>query len=190
MKSVGWRLSWAAAIAVAAAACRQGGLARAESRLEVQWTGADTSRFSASATADWCDSLNLLEILAVAGDTGIGIALYPRDSLASGLYPIQPPDAADSVPPSAAIGLRWFSETSVQGYQADSGQVSMTRTAGGALSGRFTATARAITGKGRLRLTGSFEDLRQRPATRGCSTARTPQTPPRGESSEPEEGVD
>lgn len=181
----GWGLLGALGLA---AGCRGGeDGAPTGARLEARWTGADTSAFGAPATAEWCDSLELLEIRAIAGDTGIGIALYPREGIASGVYPVRPPEAADSVPPSAAVGLRWFSETSVQGYQADSGQVALTRGADGALSGRFTATAHAIAGRGQLTLTGSFDDLRQRPATRGCS--RAPPPPPT-ELSDSEESVD
>lgn len=158
-----------------AAGCGSGGSGRPTgARLEARWTGADTAAFSAPATAEWCDSLNLLEILAIAGDTGIEIALYPRDGVAPGAYPVLPPATADSLPPSAAVGLRWFAQTAVQGFQGDSGQVSLTRTPDGALSGRFRATARAISGKGRLTITGSFDDLRQRPATSGCSKAPPP----------------
>jgi hypothetical protein len=157
-------------------------------RLEARWTGADTAAFGAPATAAWCDSLNLLEILAIAGDTGIEIALYPSDGVAPGAYPIRPPAAADSLPPSAAVGLRWFAQTSVQGFQGDSGQVSLTRAPDGALSGRFRATARAISGNGRLTITGSFDDLRQRPATSGCSTAPPPRRAAPADSDE--DGVD
>jgi hypothetical protein len=147
---------------------------RTGARLEARWTGADTAAFGAPATAEWCDSLNLLEIIAIAGDTGIEIALFPRDSIATGAYPVHPPAAADSLPPSAAVGLRWFAQSSVQGFRGDSGQVSLTRAPDGALSGRFRATAHAISGNGRLTIAGSFDDLRQRPATSGCSTAPPP----------------
>ncbi len=156
-------------------------------RLEAIWTGADTAALGAPATAKWCDSLRMLEIVAIAGDTGIGIAVYPSDSIASGRYRVRPPATADSLPPAAAVGLRWFSETAVQGFQGDSGEVTLTRTPGGVLSGRFTAAARAIVGNGRLTLTGSFDDLRAIPATRGCSTAPIP--PPDG-GADPEERVD
>ena len=156
-------------------------------RLEASWTGADTATLSAPGTAAWCDTLRVLEIVAIAGDTGIGIAVYPSDSIASGRYRVRPPAVADSLPPAAAVGLRWFSETAVQGFQGDSGEVTLTRTPGGVLSGRFTAAARAIVGNGRLTLTGSFDDLRAIPATRGCSTAPIP--PPDG-GPDPEERVD
>jgi hypothetical protein len=140
-------------------------------RLEVRWTGGEAATFGAPATADWCDSLNLLEILAMSGDTGIAIAIYSREGIATGAYPVRPPEAADSVPPSSAIGLRWFTQTSVRGFQGDSGSLSLTREADGTLSGRFKAAAHPVTGKGPLTLTGSFGGLRERPATRGCSTA-------------------
>ena len=85
--------------------------------------------------------------------------------------PVRPPAAADSMPPSSAIGLRWFSQTAVRGFQSDSGKLSLTRAADGSLSGQFKAAAHPVTGKGPLTLTGSFSGLRERPATRGCSTA-------------------
>jgi hypothetical protein len=155
-----------------AAGCERGEKGkRTGARLEARWTGADTAAFGGPATAEWCDSLNLLEIIAIAGDTGIEIALYPRDSIATGAYPVHPPAAADTLPPSAAVGLRWFAQSSVQGFRGESGEVSLTRASDGLLSGRFRARAHAISGNGRLTITGSFDDLRQRPATNGCSTA-------------------
>jgi hypothetical protein len=147
-------------------------------RLEVRWTGGEAGTFRAPATADWCDSLNLLEILAMSGDTGIGLAIYPREGISTGSYPVRLPAAADSIPSSSAIALRWFTQTSVRGFQADSGALSLTRAADGTLSGRFRAAAHPVTGKGPLSLTGSFDGLRQRPATRGCSTSPAPPSAP------------
>ncbi len=160
-----------------AAGCRAGQHgAAAGPRLEVQWTGSDTASFGAPATAEWCDTLRLLEILAIAGDTGIGIALYPKAGLEVRAYPIRRPGVADSARPSAAIGLRWFAATAVQGFQADSGELSLTRAGGGALSGRFSVTAHAISGNRHLSLTGSFRDLVERPAARGCPAPASPDT--------------
>jgi len=147
-------------------------------RLEVQWSGSESAHFQAPASAEWCDSLNLLEILAMSGDTGVGIAIYPREAIASGSFPVRPPSEADSVPPSSAIGLRWFSQTSVRGFQSDSGNLLLTLSRDGSLAGRFTAGAHQVNGKGAIRLTGSFDGLRQRPTTRGCSTAPAPASPP------------
>ena len=156
-------------------------------RLEVRWTGSEAATFHAPATAAWCDSLNLLEIVGLSGDTGLAIAIYPREGIATGAYPVRPPAAADSMPPSSAIGLRWFSQTAVRGFQSDSGKLSLTRAADGSLSGQFRAAAHPVTGKGPLTLTGSFSGLRERPATRGCSTAPPPVPAARPDS---ESGVD
>jgi hypothetical protein len=153
-----------------AAGCRggDGRAAPGRERLEVRWTGADTSVFSAPATAERCDTLDLLQIRAMAGDTGIGLAVYRRGGVEPGSYPIRNPEVAETMPPSAAVGLRWFSRTAVQGFRADSGELELEKASGGDLSGRFTARAHAITGNARLKLTGSFEGLRVLPATRGC----------------------
>ena len=64
------------------------------------------------------------------------------DTIEAGEYPVRAPDVADTTRrPSAAIGLRWFSQTSVMGFQGDSGGVTLERRADGSLSGRFTAGA-------------------------------------------------
>jgi hypothetical protein len=145
-------------------------------RLELRWKGTDSATVRAPATASWCDSLNVLEIVALAGDTGVAIAIYPRERIGTGAYPVRPPAAADSLPPSSAIALRWFSQTAVRGFQSDSGALSLTRESDGTLSGRFRAAAHPVGGRGVLTLTGSFMGLRERPATRGCSTAPPPGT--------------
>ena len=65
--------------------CRQGDAGgKSGARLEVRWAGADSARFGAPATAEWCDSLDLLEIRAAAGDTGIELALYRRGGIVPG----------------------------------------------------------------------------------------------------------
>ena len=152
---------------VLAAACQRGDDGGA--RLQVRWTGADTGTFTAPATADWCDSLGLLEIRAVSGDTGVELALYHGGAVAAGSYPVRLPDSARRAPPSAAIGLRWFSRTAVQGYQSTGGQVTLRRAPDGILSGSFTAAVNPfVVGRGKLTVSGSFDDLRERPAARGC----------------------
>jgi hypothetical protein len=137
-------------------------------RLTVQWTGADTAAFGASATAERCDTLHLIEIRAISGDTGLGLALYDSGTVRPGSYPIRPPAAAGKAAPAAALAVRWFSKTAVQGFQGDTGHVSLRRAANGELSGAFTARAHAINTKAHLDLTGSFDGLRVKPAALGC----------------------
>jgi hypothetical protein len=158
------------ALVLWALACHRDEPGAAGGRLSARWTGADTATFSAPAVAEWCDSLRLLEIRAVAGDTGVGIALYPPDTLVAGAYPIRPPNVADTIlPPSAAVALRWFSKTTVMGYQGDSGALTLGRRPDGSLSGRFSAAARPLVSGARLRVGGTFDGLRVVRAPRECA---------------------
>ena len=157
-----------ACLGVLLACTTAGDSGRTGPRLTVRWTGADTAAFGAAATAERCDTLHVVEIRAISGDTGVGLALYDSGTLQSGTYPIRPPERADSAAPAAAVGLRWFAKTAVQGFQGDSGEVSVRRSGNGVLSGTFTAKAHAINGAGGLQLTGSFDGLRVTAAARDC----------------------
>jgi hypothetical protein len=138
-------------------------------RLSARWTGADTAAFSGPAVAEWCAPLRILEIRAAAGDTGLGIAFYPPDTLHAGAYPVRRRDLADTaLSPSAAVALRWFSQTTVMGYQGDSGLVTLERQADGTLAGRFNVGARPFVTGSRLHLTGDFEGVRVIPAPARC----------------------
>jgi hypothetical protein len=157
----------AALVLIAACAGREPKTTEA-ARLEVQWTGADTGRLAGPATAEWCGALRVLEIHGVAGDSGIAIALYPRDSIRPDSYPVVRPERADSTPPAAAVALRYFAETAVKGYQGDSGRVLVNAPAAGRLSGRFSASLKSASDGTRLHASGAFRDLRVVPMTRGC----------------------
>jgi hypothetical protein len=153
-----------------AAGCRGNSEVPSGPRVSVRWTGADTASFSASAVAEWCASLHLLEIRAVAGDTGVGIALYPPDTIEAGRYPFRRPDVADTaLPPSAALALRWFSQTTVMGYQGDSGSLTLERRPDGSLAGRFTAAAGPLVTGTRGHATGTFGGLRVVAAPSDCA---------------------
>jgi hypothetical protein len=173
--------------------------------LEVEWIGADTGKLSAPAVAEWCDSLKLLELRAIQGDTGIALVFYPSgsvtradsvprtgsaakpasvppgDSVTPGRYPVIAPERADSSRPSAAVALRWFAETSIRGFRGDSGTVVLEATGPGTSAGRFSAYLLSATEGSRLTVTGSFKGLSVTPAPQGCA-GRPPQEP-----DEPEE---
>lgn len=142
-------------------------------RLEAQWTGADSGRISAHATAEWCADRLWLEIRAIQGDTGLAMALYPVDSVVPDSYPVVEPTGADSARPSAGVGLRLFSQTAVKGYQGDSGAVLLERSGSGQLSGSLTARARGVPNGEQIRLRGKFERVAILPQERGC----TPESP-------------
>lgn len=133
--------------------------------LQVDWVGADTGRLAAPAVAEWCDSLGMLELRAISGDTGVALALYPSDSVTTtdALKPAEfrvvPPERADTSRPAAAIVLRYFAETSIRGFRADSGTVTLKTVGPAAGAGRFSASLRSATDGSKLTVSGSFEGL-------------------------------
>jgi hypothetical protein len=137
-------------------------------RLEAQWAGADSGKISTHAAAEWCAERLWLEIRAIQGDTGLAVALYPVDSIVSDSYPLVDPTRADSVRPSASLGLRVFSQTAVKGYRGDSGAVVLVRSSSGQLSGKVTARVRGVANGEQVRLSGKFERVAVSPQTRGC----------------------
>jgi len=137
-------------------------------RLEAQWAGTDSGKISAPATAEWCAERLWLEVRAIQGDTGLAMALYPMDSIESDSYPVVDPTRADSVRPSASLGLRLFSQTAVKGFRGDSGAVLLVRSSSGELSGKVTARARGVPNGEPVRLSGKFDRVAVLPQERGC----------------------
>jgi hypothetical protein len=150
-------------------------------RLEVEWTGADTGKLAGGAVAEWCAAPPMLEITAVQGDSGIGILLYPTDTVRADSYPLLRPERADSSRPAGAVALRWFGETAVKGFRSDSGSLIVTRSPDGRLAGRFSAELLSATDASRLHATGTFRGLTVVPPARGC--------PPRPAAQPPDTGV-
>ena len=137
--------------------------------LDVSWTGADTGKFSAPAVAEWCDSMRFLELRAVKGDTGLAMLIYPSDSaVAPGEFKVVRPHEAAERRPSAALALRWFAETSIRGFRAESGSVNLERLGPAAGAGKFTAQLRSATEGSRLTVNGSFHGLSIAPAPAEC----------------------
>jgi DNA-binding cell septation regulator SpoVG len=161
-----------AAVSLAAGCTEPASSDRTAWQLEAHWTGKDSANIKSVATAEWCDSLRLLQIQALHGDTGIAIALYPTRQIEAGRFRVVAPTAADSNRPVAAVALRWFAETSIRGFQGDSGAVVVEQPRPGVLTGTFDAKAHSVTDAARLSIRGDFRDLQVRPASRGCPGRR------------------
>ena len=140
-----------------------------EGRLEVSWGGKDRGHVSGAATARWCELLRVLEIQTVRGDTGVAVALYPVRKPTSGSYPVMAPSRAESLPPAAAVAVRWLGPTVVQGFRGESGQVVLQRSSDGLFSGRLTARTRSVVDTQHLTLSGTFRDLALKPDSLGCT---------------------
>jgi hypothetical protein len=137
-------------------------------RVAVRWAGSDSGRIDTPASAEWCDTLALLEIRGVKGDTGIGVAVYPKGVLRPGRYRVMRPEAADTSRPAAAVALRWFAETSIRGFKAESGAVVLEQSPPGRYSGRIEAFARSVTDNAQVTVRGTLTQLTVRPSRTGC----------------------
>ncbi len=183
----------AAGMLGAAACSDQEQTAASAGSLEVAWTGSDTGKLSGPAVAEWCDSLDLLELRAIQSDTGIALLLYPsdsaatRDSIPRGEYPVVPPQRADTTRPSAAIAMRWFAETSIRGFRGEGGRVVVEATGPGPTAGRFSAELRSATEGSRLTIEGSFKGLAVDTAPSTCVGRPAEEPDTAGEADESEE---
>lgn len=156
-RQIGRQAAAASAIVLALGGCGAVAWERDRGRIEVTWTGAEKGTMTAPAEALWCSAARTVQLTAVQGDTGVGIMIYPAESLVVGKYPIVEPADARTRPPAASVGLRLINQTAVSGYQGRAGAVVMERVEGGRMSGHFEATARTATGAvGTIRLTGHF----------------------------------
>ncbi len=112
-------------------------------RLESRWTGADTAQFAATATAQWCAMGKYVEIQAVRGDTGILVAVFPKDTGWAGTYRLTAaPDEASR--PTALVVWRWADLSKVDGVRSDSGTVQLRREPGGKVSGKCRSKDRFL----------------------------------------------
>ena len=136
--------------------------------LEATWTGPDQGKISAPATAEWCGDKRRLEIRAVQGDTGMALAIYPKDTLIPGRYRVMDPLKAESLAPAAGVALRSFTQNAVKGFQGDTGTVFLDRAATGELGGSLTAGARSVIDTQRVTVRGTFQGLTVHPSP-GCT---------------------
>lgn len=143
---------------VLASGCKGVSAGLSSSRLHAKWAGADSGKLIAKARATWCPPDRLLEIIAVDSDAGLGIAVYPSDSLSDGDYRVADPRVDSLKRPRSAVGIRWFTETQIKGYQGDSGGVYLNRNRG-KLDGMLEAKLHGAGTPETIRVTASFRGV-------------------------------
>lgn len=132
-------------------------------RIALTWTGADTGELRVPALARWCANDSLVEITGAIGDSGVAVALLPRDSAATpGDFPVGMP-LPTRFRPSARVALRWVGETLTEGYYGLNGTVTVD--SGAMLRGRFDATLRSVNDGGEITLSGTFTDITVQPGS-------------------------
>jgi hypothetical protein len=127
-------------------------------RLQAKWAGSDSGKLNAKARATWCPPGRLLEVIGVDSDAGMGLAIYPSDSVSDGEFPVTDPRRDSLSRPRTAVGIRWFTETQIKGYQGDSGGLKLTRrerVLDGALEAKLHAAGTPET----IRVSASFRGV-------------------------------
>ena len=147
------RLTPASAALIVLVACGDG--RQPGGTMDVAWTGADTSLYRAQASAIRCSEGGWLEVTSLSGDTGVGVVVYPKDSIPAGSYAVH--DPADSLGQGAAVAIRWFGENAVHAFQSRTGSVSLTEDTVGMLSGAFEAVVVSIMRPETLRVEGTIQ---------------------------------
>ena len=153
-----------------AAACRRGPSGAGDGQVLAEWRGTHRGRFVAPMSATHCPESGIVELIAVRGDTGVGLVLYPADSarIASGEYQVFPPGTAVPPRPAAGAALRWFTGIDLSPFDGTSGSVQVT-VADSLLSGSLAVRMEQPSGTDTLALTGRFTALVVQRLDAGCS---------------------
>lgn len=158
-------------------ACRAAGgsSGAGEGELEVSWSdAAATAQLIAPAEARWCARDSMLELLAVRNDSALGIALYPRDSLRAESYPLFLAGVFAPWRPQATAAMRLMLSNELRTYGSRWGQVQLTESAPGTVSGTFDLHLKRATAADSLHVTGQFTRVAVRPAGLSCGRADKP----------------
>ena len=142
--------------------------------MSVQWTGADTGRFSTTAEARWCARDTLLEVVAARNDTAVGLSLIAQDSLRAGGYPVSHSDVYAPWRPRADAAVRWLDSTNLRHFGGARGQVTITEGGARRVSGTLDIGLRASSGRDSIHLTGSFSGVAIAAASTFCGRANKP----------------
>lgn len=139
--------------------------------LQARWTSIDTTLGSAKLRlpvhATWCQARARLQLLAVSGDTGIGLMLRTF-RLAPGRYDVRDTSRADV--PGATLALRVARGSTMFALSGDSGVVAVTSAANERLTGRFVGWFTPAGTTQRVLLSGSFADVRVVPDSVRCES--------------------
>ena len=108
-------------------------------------------------------------MLAIRGDTGVGAALFLKDSalVEPGDYPVVPGGQLDEPRPGATAGIRWFATTSLSAFEGVTGTVHLEVT-GRELKGTIDAKLQSLDRPDTLRMTGTFARVPLTRADSGC----------------------
>ncbi|HKV76246.1 MAG TPA: hypothetical protein VJN95_17135 [Gemmatimonadales bacterium] len=157
------------------------GGASGDGRLSARWKGGDSGQLSAPATGAWCSVGGLLEVMAISGDSGMAVLLYPTNGVRSASFSVIDPLRETVHPGAAAVAARWPSAEQIIGYRGVSGTVTL-KVENGTLSGEWQGLLlRPGAERESLHVTGHFDGIKADSSPGACppdsgGRARRPDT--------------
>ena len=141
--------------------------------LDAAWRGTESGRFIAPLVATHCAESGLVELIALRGDTGIGVALFLKDSakIDPVIYPVLPGSLLEEPRPGATVGARWFETTTIAAFEGVAGKVQL-EAAGGFLAGTIDAKFQALDRPDTFRLNATFSQVQVVQADSKCKLIR------------------
>ncbi|HTO73871.1 MAG TPA: hypothetical protein VMJ30_08625, partial [Gemmatimonadales bacterium] len=137
-------------------------------RLTARWKGGDSGQLVAPATGAWCSVGGLLEIMAISGDSGVAVLLYPTNGVKAGSFTVIDPLRQPVHAGGAAVAMRWPSAEQIVGYRGVSGTASL-KVEDGKLSGEWTGLLlRPGAEMESLHVSGSFDGIRADSGPAAC----------------------
>ena len=143
------------------AACRSDGTGpeTGKGSFSAWWVGTDSGKLTARPRAVFCSDGNHLELFAVQGDAGVGLAVFPSQDLSAGTYDAFDPWADTVRRPGVSVAARWFNDKDIPSYQSDWGSLELTMK-GPALAGGFAMHMRKVGAESdTIMITGSFSGI-------------------------------
>lgn len=162
-------MRYALILLLVAAACKRAPRA-VPGDLDVSWGGSSRGRFVAPLQATHCAESGQVELLAIRGDTGIGVALFLEDSSAVQpvVYPVMSGSLLHETRPGSSVAARWFAVTSIAAFEGITGKVTLS-SGGSELNGTLDVSFKALDRPDTLHLTGSFTRV---PVAKGDTNCR------------------
>ena len=138
----------------------------------VNWRGKSAGTMELPATLNWCPVTRIGVLEAMAGDSGVALLLYERDSLTAGPHAVVSPDLSAGAPkPAASFVMRWLRsapDTALTGFRSESGTARI-QFVGGKASGDVNARMRGIGGTDSLMVQGTFSGVPVVTTANGCT---------------------
>lgn len=137
--------------------------------ISLSWVGSLTGEMKTTTVGRWCESDSLLEMLALDGDVGLGLSILGVDTtLRRGQHPVLSGAISANWRPLALGAFRWVSDSALKGFEATGGNVNITSSDSGFVSGSLDLRLRLSGGFDTLRLQGEFDRVPVLPAIGTC----------------------